>query len=48
MLKFIRKYRQILLVVAGILLMIAFLLPQAIQEIATQRQTVPVMTIGTR
>lgn len=47
MLKFIRKYKQILLVVAGILLMIAFLLPQALDQFIN-RQNVTVMKIDGR
>lgn len=46
MLKLLRKYRQILLVVAGVMLMVAFLLPQAIHELANQRANMTVMKIG--
>jgi hypothetical protein len=48
MLKFLRKYRQSLLVVAGVMLMIAFLVPGAIQEWGRQRANVTVMKIGQR
>ena len=48
MLKFIRRYKQILLVVAGVMLMIAFLAPQAISEWGNQRANVTVMKIGQR
>jgi hypothetical protein len=37
MLKLLRKYKTWILVVFGIMLMIAFLLPQTIQELATRR-----------
>lgn len=48
MLKFIRKYKHILLVAFGVLLMVAFLLPQAITEMTSQRMNVTVMKIGQR
>ncbi|MEO1716034.1 MAG: hypothetical protein AAFR76_02885, partial [Planctomycetota bacterium] len=41
MLKFLRKYNKIILVIGGSLLMVAFLAPQAIQQIGTlQNRTV--------
>lgn len=48
MLKLLRRYKHILLVGAGVLLMIAFLVPGAIQEMGQQRENVTVMTIGQR
>lgn len=41
MLKWLRKYNTWILVVGGVLLMIAFLMPQAIQEIGKRRLTGP-------
>ncbi|MEL7483141.1 MAG: hypothetical protein AAFN41_02185 [Planctomycetota bacterium] len=44
MLKFLRKYNKIILVIGGSLLMVAFLAPQAIQQIGTlQNRTVAEM-----
>jgi len=45
MLKFLRKYNKFILVVGGVLLMIAFLLPQGIQQIAQQTTDKGVATL---
>lgn len=46
MLKFIRRYKQILLVISGVLLMIVFLVPSAISQFGRTPQKVTVMKIG--
>lgn len=48
MLKFLRKYKPILLVGFVIVLMVAFLLPQAIEQIAQERANPTVLRIGHR
>lgn len=45
MLKWLRKYNTWILVIGGALLMIAFLLPQTIQELGRRRLTGPVMKL---
>ncbi len=48
MLKFLRKYNTIIMVVGGVLLMIAFLLPQAIQQIGSRVGDKAVATLDGR
>lgn len=46
MLKWLRKYNTWILVIGGILLMVAFLLPQTITEFGRRRMTGPVMRVS--
>lgn len=46
MLKFLRKYQAWIMAVGGSLLMIAFLLPQAIQRFGNMARNKPVFQIG--
>ncbi len=48
MLKFLRKYNTIILVIGGVLLMIAFTLPQAIQQIGSRVGDRPVAILDGR
>ncbi len=48
MLKFLRKYNTIIMVIGGVLLMIAFLLPQAIQQIGSRVGDKAVATLDGR
>ena len=45
MLKFLRKYNKIILVIGGALLMVAFLMPQAIQQLGQDRSRAEYMRI---
>ena len=46
MLKWLRKYNTWILVIGGVLLMIAFLMPNAIQEFGRRRMSGPVMRLA--
>lgn len=46
MLKWLRKYNTYILVVGGVLLMIAFLLPQTIQELGRRRLSGPALRVN--